>query len=63
MLYWTVTYSFLSLTVYPLPLVILGVVICLDVVFVGLVMGTAAEALRLDAISRSPTNSLFSSTI
>lgn len=63
MLYSTITYSLLSMSVYPLLLLLMiGVFICIALIL-HFAMKNSVDALRLDAISRAPINSLFSTTL
>ena len=63
MFYWALVYTFLSLTVYPVLLFLLFAVVLLVSLVVHFGLRSAVDALRLDAISRSPINSLFSTTL
>lgn len=63
MFYFCLVYSFLTLIVYPLLIIVIIVASLLILLIVKFAMRTSVEALRHDAISRSPINSLFSATL
>ena len=63
MLYSCVIYAVVILVVYPAMMGVLLVAILIIVLVLNFAMRTSIDSLRHDAISRSPINSLFSTTL
>ena len=63
MFYACLIYTVLSVAVYPYLLLVFALNVLLIFIILKFAMRSAIEALRHDAISRSPINSLFSATL
>ena len=63
MLYWCVIYAVIILVVYPSMMGVLPVAILIIVLVLKFAMRTYIDSLRHDTITRSPINSLFSTTL
>ena len=63
MFYSYVVYAFLSLAVYPFLILVLLLALLLMYLVTKFALRTSVDALRFDAISRSPINSYFSASL
>ena len=63
MFYSYLVFSFLSLLVYPYLILVLVIAFLLMYLVMNFTLRTSVDALRYDAISRSPINSYFSASL
>lgn len=63
MLYSCLVFAFISLLVYPFLLLILLASLIIVMLLLKFAVKTSVDALRHDAITRSPINSLYTSSL